>query len=104
MVVALASATALCVGGCATTGAGSSTSERRPSEEVLYDAMVEEAEARGWDVETASQRYRIVTTAYEGRSARLRVRRVMKIVVLPQGGALQVTVVYERDALSLIHI
>ena len=82
--------------GCATTG--EPAAERRPSEEVLYDAMVEEAEARGWEVATASPRYRIVTTGYEELSKRMRVRRIMKIVVLPQGGALQVTVGYERDA------
>lgn len=91
---ALASATI--APGCATTGAPAA--ERRPSEEVLYDAMVAEAEARGWEVATASPRYRIVTTGYEELSKRLRVRRIMKIVVLPQGGALQVTVAYERDA------
>lgn len=68
------------------------------TEDVLFDAIVEESGARGYGLATVSPRFLVVVTDYEQVSARLRKRRIMKIIVLPRGGALNVTVSYERDA------
>ncbi|MEM1347855.1 MAG: hypothetical protein AAGI01_04805 [Myxococcota bacterium] len=64
---------------------------------LLYDAMLGEAEARAWPVETASEEYLIVATEFESLSRRIRRRRIMKIIVLQGRGALHVRVEYERD-------
>lgn len=63
----------------------------------LYLAIEQEVRARKWPVASASKRFRVVTTAFEARSARLRKQRVIRIVVLPRGGALKVSVIVERD-------
>lgn len=67
------------------------------SQERLYGAILEEARARGWAIATASERFFTVVTDYEAVSARLRKRRIMRVVVLPRGGALNVTIEYQRD-------
>ena len=83
-------------GSASSTGDGGEAA-RTSSEQILFDAIVAELRARGHELETISEQFLVVVTAYEGVSARLRKRRVVKIIVLPRGGALNVRVSYERD-------
>lgn len=59
--------------------------------------MLEEARAREWGIDTASQEHLLVSTVYEMLNPQFRKRRVMRVLVLPRGGALQVKVDYERN-------
>ena len=68
------------------------------SEDVLFDAILEESRERGYELETISPTFYTVVSGYERVSEKIRRRRVMKVIVLPRGGALNVTVAYERDA------
>lgn len=63
----------------------------------LYLSIEQEVHARRWPVASASKRFRVVTTGFEQQSARLRKQRIIRIVVLPRGGALKVSVLVERD-------
>jgi hypothetical protein len=68
------------------------------TEDVLFDAIIDESTSRGFELKTISPKFHTVITGYEQVSARLRKRRIMKIIILPRGGALNVNVSYERDA------
>lgn len=68
------------------------------TEDVLFDAMIEESTSRGFELKTISPKFHTIITDYEQVSTRLRKRRIMKIIILPRGGALNVKVSYERDA------
>ncbi len=68
------------------------------TEDVLFDAIIAECEERGYELATVSPKFYTVITGYEKVSARLRKRRIIKILILPRGGALNVMVSYERDA------
>lgn len=63
----------------------------------LYNAIVMETKSRGWGIETASQKLYIVSTTYETINPRFRKRRIMRVLVLPRGGALRIKVEYERN-------
>lgn len=63
----------------------------------LYRAIMIETKSRGWEVETASQKHYIVSTTYETINPRFRKRRIMRVLVLPRGGALRIKVEYERN-------
>lgn len=63
----------------------------------LYDAILAETRARGWPIETASEKYYLVNTAHELLNERFRKRRIMRVVILPRGGALRVKVEHERN-------
>lgn len=76
---------------------GDGQAARTSSEQILFDAIVAELESRGYTLETVSEQFYTVITSYEDVSARLRKRRIVKIIVLPRGGALNVRVSYERD-------
>lgn len=74
------------------------TELKKPStEEVLFRAIVQETRARAWDVDVSSPKHRLVSTQFSTISARLRKRRIMRIVLLPRGGALNVRVEYQRN-------
>ena len=84
-------------------GAAASEADReralsQRSEDVLFDAILEESRERGYELETISPTFYTVVSGYERVSEKIRRRRVMKVIVLPRGGALNVTVAYERDA------
>ena len=81
----------------APTEAPATPAKKRRSEEVLYQAILQELEARGHKIATSSPRFFTASTHYDTLSARLRSRRVVRILMLPQGGALQVKVAMERD-------
>ena len=68
------------------------------SEQILFRAIIAECEARGYELATVSEQFFMVVTESEPVSAKLRKKRLIKIIVLPRGGALNVQVVYERDA------
>ena len=70
---------------------------RTSTEQILFDAIVAELASRGYALESVSEQFLTVVTGYEEVSARLRKRRVVKVIVLPRGGALNVRVSYERD-------
>ena len=76
---------------------GQSQPEGDSTEDQLWRAIVEEMTSRGWPLATTSRRFNVVATEHEALSARLRKRRVARIVRLPQGGAISVTVEVERD-------
>lgn len=69
----------------------------RTTQQRLYDAIVAETKARGWGIEVASEKYYLVNTEYETLNARFRKRRLMRVILLPRGGALRVKVEHERD-------
>lgn len=74
-----------------------SKAPKRSTALQLYDAIVAETRARGWPIETASEKYYLVNTAHESLNERFRKRRIMRVVILPRGGALRVKVEHERN-------
>lgn len=94
----------LALSACASSGApgdapqGAQAQHARPSSaDRLYGAIVAEAQARGWQAQTASERYWLYETTPELLNPRFRKVRLMRVIVLPRGGALRVQVRYERD-------
>lgn len=75
----------------------SKSTSKRPTAKRLYDAILKETQARKWGVDTASEEHLLVGTMYEFLNPQFRKRRVMRVLVLPKGGALQVKVDYERN-------
>lgn len=78
--------------------ASAARAKSQRTEDVLFDAIIEESRDRGYELKTISPKFHTVVTDYEQVSTRLRKRRIMKIIILPRGGALNVKVSYERDA------
>ncbi len=75
----------------------SAAQEEPTSEELLFQAMVDEVRARDWEVATRSERFRTVATGWEKVSTRMRKRRIISMIVLPRGAAIDVRVEFQRN-------
>lgn len=71
--------------------------KKRSSADRLFEAIVHESHARKFKMDTSSAKFRIVSTQFEKIAPRLRKRRIMRVVLLPRGGALHVRVEYQRN-------
>ncbi len=73
------------------------TQSQAPSEaDLLFDAVVEEFEARGLETKLSSREYLVNASDFEQVNSELRRRVIARIIVFSRGIALNVTSEYQR--------